>query len=61
MEQNQTLVTPSDQPPKNINPAVSPDGYSPMTIILSISVLIGAIAKLIQVLVPVMMKNRDSQ
>ncbi|NEQ40213.1 MAG: hypothetical protein F6K40_29805 [Okeania sp. SIO3I5] len=34
-----------------------PDGNSPVGIILATSVLIGAIAKLIKVLVPVMKKN----
>lgn len=48
----------SSNPPDNPN-SVVPDGNSSVGVILAIAVLIGAIAKLIQVLVPVMMRDQN--
>ncbi|MEM8723295.1 MAG: hypothetical protein AAGE84_29080 [Cyanobacteria bacterium P01_G01_bin.39] len=65
MKQENILVTQSDNLSENINLGASPDGDNPVSIIVAIAILIsaltGGIAKLIQVLVPVMMKDRDSQ
>jgi hypothetical protein len=60
-EKSTVLVTQSKNSSEDMNLATLPDGYSPVTIILAIAILISAIAKLIQVLVPVMMKDRDLQ
>jgi len=59
MKQVSTTNTGSDGLSEDVHLANIPDGYSPVAIIVSIAILIGAIAKLIQVLVPVMMNDRD--
>lgn len=59
MKEQDIFVTQTNNPPENVHLANVPDGYSPVAIIVAISFLIGAIAKLIQVLVPVMMKDRN--
>jgi hypothetical protein len=58
MQQN-IVATQPDKPSKDVHLANVPDGYSPVGIIFAIAFLIGMIAKLIQVLVPVMMKDRN--
>lgn len=52
------IIMQSSNPPDNPN-SVVPDGNSSVGVILAIAVLIGAIAKLIQVLVPVMMRDQN--
>lgn len=50
------LVTPAQAQPDNANVSLT-DGNSPVAVIMAISVLIGAIAGLIKVLVPVMLQQ----
>ncbi len=52
--QTAELVTPAQAQPDTANVSLT-DGNSPVAIIMAISVLIGAIAGLIKVLVPVML------
>ena len=57
---NRLITQPSNQT-ENTDITISPgllDGSSPVGIILAISILIGTLAKLIEVLVPVMKKNK---
>ncbi|MBD1805362.1 hypothetical protein H6F98_07855 [Microcoleus sp. FACHB-SPT15] len=49
------LVTPAQVQPDSANVSLT-DGNSPVAVIMAISVLIGAIASLIKVLVPVMLQ-----
>ena len=50
------LVTPPQVQPDSANVSLT-DGNSPVAVIMAISVLIGAIAGLIKVLVPVMLQQ----
>jgi hypothetical protein len=50
------LVTPPQAQPDSTNVSLT-DGNSPVAVIMAISVLIGAIASLIKVLVPVMLQQ----
>jgi hypothetical protein len=50
------LVTPAQAQPDTANVSLT-DGNSPVAVIMAISVLIGAIAGLIKVLVPVMLQQ----
>jgi hypothetical protein len=50
------LVTPTQAQPDSTNVSLT-DGNSPVAVIMAISVLIGAIASLIKVLVPVMLQQ----
>jgi len=50
------LVTPPQVQPDTANVSLT-DGNSPVAVIMAISVLIGAIASLIKVLVPVMLQQ----
>lgn len=63
MKEKDISVTQPNNPHEDVNLATLPDGYSPVAVIVAISLLIGtltgAIAKIIQVLVPVMMKDRN--
>ena len=59
MKKQNILLTQSHKVPENTNTGTIPDGYSPVAIIVAIAILIGALSKLIQVLVPVMMKHKD--
>lgn len=61
MKQKSVLVTQSNYSLRDFKDTTLPDGHSPVAVILAIAALIAAIAKLIQVLVPVMMKDRNSQ
>ena len=62
MKQENRLITQQPtNPPEDPDIGILPDGSSPVAIILAIAILIGAIAKLIQVLVPVMMKDKDQK
>ncbi|VEP16629.1 hypothetical protein H1P_4760001 [Hyella patelloides LEGE 07179] len=60
MNSNNQVVTQPSAFPENETPNLDPlpNGSSPVGIILAISILVGAIAKLIEVLVPVMKKTK---
>ena len=58
MKSDNTLITQPSNPPES---PILPNDSSPVAIILAVAILIGAIAKLIQVLVPVMMKDQNRQ
>ena len=55
---NSILVTEYPHSPDNPNIDVLPDDSSPVGIILAIAILIGAISKLLKVLIPVMTKDQ---
>lgn len=61
-KQNEVVTQPHIRPEDEIPNLISHDGSSPdsspVGIILAISIFVGAIAKLIEVLVPVMKKNK---
>jgi hypothetical protein len=54
------LVTPAQAQPDSANVSLT-DGNSPVAVIMAISVLIGAIAGLIKVLVPVMLQQAQKK
>lgn len=56
-----TQLTTPPQPQPNSAAVNLPDGYSPVAVIMAISVLIGSIAGLIKVLVPVMLRQPDKK
>lgn len=59
MNENDVIVTQSDNPSKDVDLQTLPDSHSPVGIIIAIAILIGAITKLLQVLVPVMMREQN--
>lgn len=63
MKQKSVLVTQSNYSLRDFKDTTLPDGHghSPVAVILAIAALIAAIAKLIQVLVPVMVKEQNRQ